>query len=224
MTKQQLSSGTSVEIRRPSGTASRGVVVLPDVGGLGPNFDRIADDLAERCDAAVGVVELFPGKEHLSFQERLAGALGELSEEALLGDAVETAGLLEVEPVAILGVCIGGAMAMRAATTGRFDRVVSLYGMVHLPPQWAAHKGDPLAGAETAVAAAVPVLAIGGTDDQFVSTADLDELERAGAWVIKVPGAKHGFAHDPDLPSHDAAAAADAWSEIAGFLGRVPTS
>jgi carboxymethylenebutenolidase len=79
--------------------------------------------------------------EHLTFQQRLDEGIGWLDEASVLTDVVETAGLLGAEPTAILGVCIGGSLALRAATTGRFERIVSLYGMVHLPPQWAASKG-----------------------------------------------------------------------------------
>jgi dienelactone hydrolase len=134
----------------------------------------------------------------------------------LLADASETADLLDVERVAVLGVCVGGALALRAAPSGRFDRVVALYGMVHFPERWAANKGDPLEAAE---AAEVPMLAIAGTADQFISQADLDELEQAGVSVVRVPDAKHGFAHDPALPSHDPDAAAASWESIGGFLG-----
>jgi len=76
-------------------------------------------------------------------------------------------------------------------------------------------RGDPLAAV---VATSTPVLAIAGTDDQFVRAADLDELERAGAAVERVAGTRHGFAHDPALPSHDPEAAATVWSTIVAFI------
>jgi carboxymethylenebutenolidase len=213
---QTLSTGTPVTIVRPAGNPQRGIVVLPDAGGLSPTFDRIAGDLAEWCSAVVGVVEPFPGKEHLTFQERLESALGELREDLFLADATETADLLDVEPVAVLGVCVGGALALRAAPSGRFDRAIALYGMVHFPERWAANKGDPLQAAATAT---VPMIAIAGTADQFISQADLDELEQAGVSVTRVPDAKHGFVHDPALPSYDPDAAIAAWASIADFLG-----
>jgi dienelactone hydrolase len=216
--RQKLSSGTSVTVASPNGGVRRGLVVLPDMGGLGPNFDRIAAELAHRCSAAVGVVELFPGREHLTFQERLEFGLGEISEATVLADAAETADLLGVAPTSILGFCIGGALAMRAASVARYDRIVSLYGMVHLPPSWTGDKGDPL----VAVAATTtPVLEIAGVSDEFISARDLDELEEAGASVTRVPGARHGFAHNPEHPNFDPEAAASTWSQVVTFLGAV---
>jgi dienelactone hydrolase len=210
-----LSSGTPVLVEMPTDTPTRGIVILPDMGGLGPNFERIAADLAARHGAAVAVVELFPERQHLTFQERLDFGMREISEARVLADATEAAGLLGAGPVAVMGFCIGGALAMRAVTTGRFDRAVSWYGMVHMPPPWAGDKGDPL---DAVAANDVPVLQIVGDADQFINASQLDELEAAGAGVVRVAGAQHGFAHDPGHANHDAAAASAMWSIATDFL------
>lgn len=215
MSRANLSSGTPVFRADPDVAVERGVVILPDIGGLSPNLERIASDVAESCAAAVAVVELFPGNEHLTFPERLEFGLRDISEPRALADAVEAAALLRVEPVAVMGFCIGGALAMRAVHVGRFDQVVAWYGMVHLPPPWAGDKGNPL---DAVRRAEVPVLQVAGDADEFISGADLDELEAAGATVWRVAGAKHAFAHDPAHPNHDAAAAATMWNAVAGVL------
>jgi dienelactone hydrolase len=210
-----LSSGTPVLVTTSTEAPVRGLVILPDIGGLGPNFERIAADLAARCRAAVAVVELFPGNEELTFPQRLEFGLRGISEPRVLADVSEAALLLDVEPVAVMGFCIGGALAMRATTLHRFDRVVSWYGMVHLPPPWAGDKGDPL---QAAASADVPLLQIVGDADEFITPTQVDELESAGATVRRVQGAKHAFAHDPTHANHDAAAAAVEWAEVIAFL------
>jgi len=210
-------SGGAAEGVGGGGAPRRGVVVLPDVFGLSPVFVGIAERLAADLSATVGVLEPFPGLEDMAFPDKVTIGIRELGEERILSDALLLADLLDVEPVALLGVCIGGMFALRSSAGGRFDRVVSLYGMVHVPDRWkGGGKGDPL---ESVLAAAsTPILAIAGTEDEFVPVAHLDELERVGVDVHRVEGASHGFAHDPSRPNHDADAAKRVWETIDGFL------
>lgn len=212
-----LTSGTPAVVCSTDGsTATRGVVILPDVFGLSPVFEGVAADLAGRLGANVGVLEPFPGNEHLTLPERLEVGIRDLAEDRILADARELADTLGVEPVGVLGVCVGGMLAMRASATGRFDKVVSLYGMVHVPERWqGGGKGDPL---EAVQASGVPVLAMAGTADEFVPLADLEALGAAGADVRTFEGASHGFAHDPSRPNHDARAAAEVWQSVDQFL------
>lgn len=212
-----LASGTPAVLHQTSsGRPRRGVVVLPDVFGLSPVFEALAGRLATALGAAVGVLEPFPGQEAMALPDRLEVGIRDLGEDRILGDARDLADRLDVEPVAMLGVCVGGMFALRGADGGRFDRVVSLYGMVHVPERWrGAGKGDPL---ESVRAASVPVLALAGTADEFVPVAHLDELEGAGAEVRRFVGASHGFAHDPSRPNYDAGAAEEVWGAVGSFL------
>lgn len=214
-----LPSGTPAVIGSDDGASPhRGVVVLPDVFGLSPVFEGLAERLATDVAARVGALELFPGLEDVGLQDRLATAIPALEEERVLADAVALADALSTEPVALVGVCIGGMLAMRAAQTGRFDRTVSLYGMVHVPERWqGGGKGDAL---DAVRSTSTPVLALAGTEDEFIPAEHLDELEAAGADVHRIAGATHGFAHDPSRPNHDAAAAAQVWDAVHRFLER----
>jgi dienelactone hydrolase len=58
------------------------------------------------------------------------------------------------------------------------------------------------------------ILAIIGTADPYTPQGDVDELEAAGATVIRYEGAEHGFVHDASRPSHRADDAADAWRRV----------
>lgn len=211
-----LDSGTPAIIARPDGLARRGVIALPDAMGLSSLFIEIAEFLAQRLEANVGVLELFPGRESMPFSDRITTGIRDLDESRILSEAKELADLLMVEPVGMLGVCVGGMFAMRASVTERYDRVASLYGMVHVPDAWQnGNKGDPMHAVRSTP---VPILAIAGTSDEFITVGDLDELEIAGADVRRFSGAAHGFAHDPNHRNHDANAAKQVWNVVESFF------
>jgi dienelactone hydrolase len=210
----------------PSGTpayvastpdATRGVVVIPDIGGLRPLFTEMCDRLAAEHGWSVASFDTWAGRSETTIEERMAAA-GLLDDSVVQADAAATADLLGVEPVAVIGFCQGGMFSLKGAASGRFDRAVSFYGMVRLPDAWStatmAETLDVLAAGDPA-----PILMITGTDDPYVPAADADDLEATGAEVVRYEGAGHGFVHDADRPTHRAADAADAWARVATFLG-----
>ncbi len=147
-----LPSGTPAEIARPPGEPTRGLVVVPDIGGLRPLFDDHVARLAADNGWTVCAFELWPGREHLDLADRLAAG-GSLDDERVLGDAVDAADATGVEAVSIVGFCMGGMYALKAAGTGRFARAASFYGMARVPEMWQSPtQGEPL----TAVAGAGP--------------------------------------------------------------------
>jgi carboxymethylenebutenolidase len=216
-----LPSSTPAELAIPDGRARRGVVVSPDIMGLRPLFDGLCERLAGEQGWAVCAPEPWPGRGSLTLDERQAAVVG-LVDRQQVGDLVAAADLLAeraaVSSVAVLGFCMGGMYALKAATTARFDRVVSFYGMIRLPEHWrGAGQAEPidlLAG----LAAPMPVMAIVGGHDSYTPAADVDDLERLGATVVRYPEADHGFVHDPDRPAHRADDAADAWRRVVAFL------
>jgi carboxymethylenebutenolidase len=217
-----LPSSTPAELARPADgrEPTRGLVLLPDIGGLRPLFVDHAQRIADEQGWAVCVVEPWPGREDMSLTDRL-GAVGTLSDTRLLGDASAAADACSVEPVGIMGFCMGGMYALKAAGTGRFARAVSFYGMIHVPPQWQGDdQGDPLAAATSP--GACPVMAVIGTIDIWTPAADVDELQAAGATVLRYEGADHGFAHDATRPAHRPTDAAHAWSAALTFLSAEP--
>jgi carboxymethylenebutenolidase len=210
-----LPSGTPAELVRVEG-ADHGLVVMPDIGGLRPLFDDHVARLAAEQRWSVCAPEPFPGRQDMSLEERLA-AVATLEDERVLGDAVAAADATGCEHVGVLGFCMGGMFTLKAAGTGRFDRAVAFYGMIHIPEQWrSATLGEPLDAVTSP--AACPVLAIIGTADQWTPPAHVAELEAAGTTVVRYEDREHGFVHDPSRPVHDAEAAADAWSRALAFL------
>ena len=211
---------------RPLGVPARGLVVHPDIGGVRPLFDDIARRIATH-NIAVCVTEPFariPDRESMDLDARMA-TVATLDDAQQLGDLERAADHLvvtdDVTDIAVLGFCMGGMYALKAAATGRFDRAVSFYGMIRVPENW---RSDTLAEPLATAASVCPTLAILGADDVFTPEADIQALreawrERPDCEIVVYPGAEHGFVHDPQRPTHRADDAADAWSRVLRFLG-----
>lgn len=214
-----LATGTPAELARPSaGTPSRGLVVAPDIMGLRSLFDDLCAQLAEENGWVVCAPEPFPGQEDVPLEERLQ--LGhELDDGRQLDDLVAAADATGVEPVGLIGFCLGGMYTLKASALPTFDRCVAFYGMIRVPEHWRGPgQGEPLDA--VARRGDTAVMAITGTADVWAPPDDVDALEAAGAEVVRYEGAEHGFIHDPARPTHRADDAADAWQRVIAFLTR----
>jgi carboxymethylenebutenolidase len=215
-----LPSGTAAEVARPA-EAARGVVVIPDIMGLRSLFDGHVAALARDHDWAVAAIEPFPKREDMPLDERLATGVASLDDERVLGDAAAAADELgSGERTAVLGFCMGGMYALKAAGTGRFDRAVAFYGMIRVPDRFnGPGHAEPLDWLGRRAPGACPVLAIVGGRDEFTPP---DDIAALGALpdveVVEYPDAGHGFVHDASRESHRADDAADAWRRVADFL------
>jgi carboxymethylenebutenolidase len=215
-----LPSGRAVELARPSDgrPPTRGLVLLPDIGGLRPLFDEHAARIADEQGWAVACVEPWLGDDQqLTIDERLA-SVARIDDGAYLADLVAAADRLEVAPVGLMGFCMGGMYAFKAAGTGRFHRAVAFYGMIRVPEHWRGPANvEPLDAIQAP--GACPVLAVIGGRDAFTPEPDVADLQATGAEVVVYPEAEHGFAHDDSRPSHRADDAADAFARAMSFLG-----
>jgi carboxymethylenebutenolidase len=126
-----------------------------------------------------------------------------------------------VSRVSVVGFCMGGLYAFKAAATDRFDAAVSFYGMLRTPPDWhsAGHTVEPLAVAEQMC----PTLAIFGSADSYTPPEDIAALraawrDRHDCKIVVVDGAEHGFVHDPDRPAHRPAEAAQCWDDAINWM------
>jgi carboxymethylenebutenolidase len=212
---------------RPAGECLGGVVLSPDLLGLRPLMEEICRRLATHGLAVCApetFARLIPPGRSLDMEGRWAVA-GQLHDDVILEDLAEAADHLVaadgVGSVSVMGFCMGGSTALKAAATGRFERAVAFYGMVRTPPDWT---GGGLRDALDVVAdAACPTLAMFGEVDKLIPPADVDALRNAWAGraehkVVVYPGADHAFAHDPDRPGHRPDDAADAWHRCLAFL------
>jgi carboxymethylenebutenolidase len=212
-----LPSGTPAEIAHPADPAERGLVIVPDIGGLRPLFDDMVARLAREQRWSVCAFELWPARDDLATIEDRLRAAPSLEDERVLGDAVAAADATGVDPVGIVGFCMGGMYALKATASGRFARAASFYGMGRVPEMWhSPTQGEPLDA--LAASEACPALEIAGTADPWLPADDLAALEAAGVEVVRYEGADHGFVHDPDRPAHRPDDAADAWRRVLAHL------
>jgi carboxymethylenebutenolidase len=210
---------------RPEGMPRRGLVLHPDIMGIRPLFEDLCRRLATH-GIAVCAPEPF-ARFDVSGADPAARMqmVGSMEDELQIGDLERAADHLvvhdDVSDVAVLGFCMGGMYALKAAATGRFDRAVAFYGMIRVPDGW---RGDALAEPLASAAAVCPTLAIFGDADTFTPAADIEALraawsDRTDCEVVVYAGAEHGFVHDADRPTHRADDAADAWARTLAFLG-----
>lgn len=213
-----LPSGTPAELARPDSDIhpTRGIVLFPDIMGLRPLFDDHCARLAAEHGVVVCAVEPWAGREELTRDERLV-SVGELSDERLMADALAAADAMGCPRVGVTGFCMGGMLTFKASATGRFDRAAAFYGMFRLPEAWQSSTMTEPLGA-LASPQRCPVLAIVGTNDEFLPPADVDEGEALGVEVVRYEGAEHGFVHDPARPIHRPDDASDAWRRVLAFL------
>lgn len=216
-----LPSGTPAHVVTTPGT-DRGLVVVPDIWGLRPLFTTMCHDLAARTSWSVASFDPFGGRDLPPADDpegfpRRSEALKALDDRSLLADAVAAADATGAPAVGLIGFCMGGMYALKAAGTGRFDRIVSFYGMISVPQDWAGDgQGQPLEA--LAARGDCEVMAVVGTEDPWTPADQVERLRSSGVEVVSYEGADHGFVHDPARPTHRADDAADAWDRALAFL------
>ncbi len=218
MAKIELSTGTPAEIVHPqTGRPKAGIVLVPDIMGLRPLFEEHCARISKEWKVSVCAPELFPGGDKWGLDQRMKKAKM-LKDEDKIADILAAAQRTGCDNVHVIGFCMGGMYALKAAAEDRFTKAVSFYGMVRVPKQWKGKgQGEPLE--ILAERGASHVMAIEGTEDPYVPVEDAKELEALGATVHIYKGAEHGFVHDPDRPAHRPKDAADAWAKAKKFLG-----
>jgi carboxymethylenebutenolidase len=211
-----LDNGTPIEIVRADG--DQAIVIAPDIFSLRPLYDDMVADLADRWGVTVVAVEPFPGVDLGPDIEPRFAEVARLDDARVIGDLVGAADLAGVPNVGLMGFCLGGMHCFKAVSSGRFDRIASFYGMIHLPDAWhGPGQSDPLSHVGTAPSS---LLAIIGERDTYTPPDAVAELSATGAEVVIYPEAEHGFAHDASRPAHRAGDAADAFERARRhFLG-----
>jgi 6,7-dimethyl-8-ribityllumazine synthase len=115
---------------RPDAKPRAGLVIATDIGGVRPLFTDMCDRLASHGISAVAVepFDRIPDVQDKAPTDRLLD-VSRLRDVDQVGDLVTAADELRtwdgVAKVSILGFCMGGMYALKAAATGRFDAVVA---------------------------------------------------------------------------------------------------
>ena len=139
-----LDNGTPITIAEVAGS-SRGLVIAPDIFGLRPLFTDMVERFASEWGMTTIAVEPFPGRDLGADLEPRYAAVPTLADDVVLGDLVAAAERTGCDSVGLIGFCMGGMYCFKAASTGRFDRIASFYGMIRLPEPWRSPgQGEPL--------------------------------------------------------------------------------
>lgn len=208
-----------------------GVLVFPDAGGARETFRLLGDRVA-----GLGYVTLVPDIYYRSGdwapfdvatlftdereRARMAGLAGELTNDAVIADAVAYADFLLGRPesagsaIGSTGYCLGGRMSLIAAAGAgrRIAAAASFHG------GRLAVDGGPSSPHLLADRITATVYVAGATGDRSFTAAQaalLDSaLAAAGAdYTIETYPAEHGFAV-PDNPTWDAAAEERHWAAL----------
>lgn len=213
---------------RTSAEPAPGVVVLPDVRGLHPYYEALAEGFADAGVNALAI-DLYgrtAGPEHrgdsFGFAEHRAAARDEtvaLDVEASCAELVNRG----ASRVYALGFCFGGRAAFMMARDEHLAGVVGFYGW----PARAEDGGSSPVEEARAGRLRAPVLALYGGADEKITEADAAAFAEAlsGSGVLQesivYDGAPHSF-FDRAMAEH-ADACEDAWFRMLRFMG-VPRS
>lgn len=204
-------------------TARAAVVVIQEAFGVTEHIERCTTRLADEGYYAIAPA-LFhrlgaPVFAYDNF-EPVAPAMQSLTAEGIRADLAAAASHLEFLGFApgstgIVGFCMGGAVALVAATTGSFGAAVTFYG------------GGVAAGrfgfpplVELAPSIACPWLGCYGDLDQGIPVEQVEELREAASRssqpteIVRYADAAHGFNCDDRPGAYNPAAASDAWGRM----------
>jgi len=202
-------------LTKPEGGTGPGVIVLQEWWGLVGHIKKVADRFAAAGYVALAP-DLYRGRSTKSPDEagKMMMALNIDETEKELRGAVDT--LLSEsagEKVGVLGFCMGGQLALFAASKNdRIGACVDFYGIhPNVKPDYDALKA--------------PVLGLFAEKDGFVGPDAVRELEKtleqAGVTTDfhVYPVVDHAFFND-EREVYNLAAATDAWCRVQDFFGK----
>jgi carboxymethylenebutenolidase len=217
MVQLQFEGGnTSGYLATPKQGSGPGLIVIQEWWGLVDHIKDVCDRFADEGFVALAP-DMYHGKTTKSPDEagKLMMALRIDQAEKDLGAAVQyllTLDSTTSDKIGVIGFCMGGALALFAATKNQnIGACVVFYG-IH--PK--VHPDLPNLNG--------PVLGIFGEKDRSVPPAAVHELERKikdqGKQIeVKIyPDADHAFFNDTRPEVYKAEAAADAWRRTMVFL------
>lgn len=216
-------------IAEPAGEPKGGVVVIQEAFGLTDHIRNVARRLADAGWLAIAPA-LFHRKGSPVFDyeegfQKLMPVFRTLHVAGIDNDVAAAIGWLGDRGIAeertgIVGFCMGGTVALHAATAFPLGAAVSFYGggvatgRFGLPPL-----------IELAPGLRAPWLGLYGDRDTGIPVEDVEDLRAAASTasvpteVVRYPDAEHGFNCD-DRSSYHAASAADAWSRTLAWFDR----
>ena len=197
-----------------AGSKAPGVVVIQEWWGLNDHLRSMVDRFAD-----AGFLAFAPDLYHGELPGRVDEAsklMTLLDKEKAVGEIGAAATFLESHErsngrVAVVGFCLGGALAFASALHAPFiSAVIPFYGLPQIRP-------DAFAGVK------VPILAHFAKHDDWATAAVASEIQKVieaggGSMELHVYDAKHAFMRDTDPALYDAPSAKLAWARTLAFL------
>lgn len=202
-----------------------GIVVMPDVRGLFPFYEELADRFAERGFDAIAIDYFgrtagldargadFDFRPHVE-KTTQAGITADVAAGVA---ALRSGAGNEARPIFTIGFCFGGSSSWLQAVGGH-----GLAGVIGFYGRPAAARPEFSAPADVAAGYECPVLGLMGGADESITPEDVATFDRAltGAGITHelhtYEGAPHSF-FDRSAAEH-AEASTDAWERVLGFV------
>lgn len=213
-------AATVARTREPTAAS---VVIIPDVRGLHPYYERLAEHLA---DAGVHAVAIDPygrtaGVEHRGDDFDYAPHRAAARDEGMRADVRAAAEALRGDGatrVVSMGFCFGGRASLMQASQESVDGAIAFYG-----PPTRSDEGrlSPIGEAQAGLVRA-PVLGLYGGADRGIPVSDVEAYDRAldeagiEHRIVVFPDAPHSF-FDRSMSEH-AEACRDAWARVLTFI------
>lgn len=214
-------------VGEPTGAPRGGIVVVQEAFGLTPHIVELTARLA-----GAGWLAVAPALFHRSGApvfdyeggfERLMPVFQALDADGIDTDVGAAIGWLAgrgipPERTGIVGFCMGGTVALHAATRFPLGAAVTFYGGGVAEGRF----GLPSL-IEEAPRLGAPWLGLYGDLDTGIPVADVERLREAATAaavpteIVRYPDAEHGFNCD-DRASHHAPSAADAWARTLAWF------
>jgi carboxymethylenebutenolidase len=209
------SGKTEGYLSKPESGSGPGVIVIQEWWGLVGHIKSVADRFAGAGYVALAP-DLYHGESTKSPDEagKLMMALDiERTEKDLAGAVDYLAEQSSGDEIGIVGFCMGGQLALFAASKNpRIGACVDFYGVhPNVKPDYSQMKA--------------PVLGLFAEKDGFVSPDVVHELEQTlkkagvGTDFHIYPGVDHAFFND-EREVYNLAAATDAWNRVQDFFGK----
>jgi len=208
-------------------TARAAVVVIQEAFGVTPHIERCADRLAAQDYYAIApalfhrtTTDSFPYDSY----DKLAPHMQALTKEGIEADLAASAAHLsdvgfEAPARGIVGFCMGGSVALFAATLGAFGAAVTFYGGGVASGRFGF---PPLV--ELAPSIRCAWLGCYGDLDKGIPPEDVETLRAAAARapvpteIVRYPAADHGFNCEDRPAVYNPEAATDAWRRMLIFF------
>lgn len=191
------------------------IVIAPEVFGVSKWIESVARGLAHEGYRAIAPEIFVRDKVPMGgdFMARIARLDIPQAVRDLRGALEHLAG----RGGAVIGFCLGGALAILAAAEDGLEACVDCYGR----PRWS-HSTPAAHAIDAARRARCPVLGIYGRRDQGIPVVQAEELQSAlpEGSEMAFYEAGHAFLNDTRSDMYVAEQATLAWSKILGFLRR----